>query len=437
MSDPTFPPSADTVPPTLDPGMVLKRQQHLLIFLTVLIDLIGFGILIPIIQSYGKAYGASDWQLAMLMGVYSLMQFIFAPVLGKLSDRIGRRPVILASLIGSTLGYLILAGADLAPTATLSLALLFFARIVTGICGASFSAAQAYLADITAPEKRAGVMGMIGAAFGLGFMIGPVLGGIASEWGRPAPFLLAAALSLLNLAFAYKKLPESLTPALRAAAAASPTSRPSLPQAWAAARGTPLAALIPANFLVITAFSIMTTCFILFTEHRFDLTPKQNGLLFGFIGIIGVFIQGGLIRKIAKPHTERPLALVGIVCMTLSLILLPLTTPWLALLSVISLMAIGNSLTSPTLNSMASRAATASAQGSTLGIMASAGSLGRFIGPFAAGPLLYIKPETHYAQWSLWAAAATMALAFLATLKVKPTPAPTATSGEKSVASLP
>ena len=423
MSDPYLPPSAEIVPPPVDPGMALKRQQHLLIFLTVLIDLIGFGILIPIIQSYGKQYGASDWQLAMLMGVYSLMQFIFAPILGKVSDRIGRRPVILASLIGSMIGYLILAGADFAPSAALSLALLFFARIVTGICGASFSAAQAYLADITAPEKRAGVMGMIGAAFGLGFMIGPVLGGIASEWGRPAPFLLAAGLSLLNFLFAWKKLPESLTPELRASASAS-TARPTLPQAWAAAQGTPLAALIPANFLVITAFSIMTTCFILFTEHRFGLTPKQNGLVFGFIGIIGVFIQGGLIRKIAKPHTERPLALMGIVLMTISLILLPLSSPWLGLLSVISIMAIGNSLTSPTLNSMASRAATASSQGSTLGVMASAGSLGRFIGPFAAGPLLYVQPAK-YAQWSLWAAAAVMSLAFIATARVKPAPRPT------------
>lgn len=424
MSDPTLPQETaapDAVRPPADPGMALKRQQHLLIFLTVLIDLIGFGILIPILQNYGKQFNASDWQLAMLMGVYSLMQFIFAPILGKLSDRIGRRPVILASLIGSTLGYLIIAGTSYAPTPVLGLTLLFFARIVTGICGASFSAAQAYLADITAPEKRAGVMGMIGAAFGLGFMIGPILGGIASDWGRSAPFLLAAGLSLLNFVFAWKKLPESLAPELRGLASTS-TARPTLRKAWAAAQGTPLAPLILANFLVISSFSMMTTCFILFTEHRFHLTPKQNGYIFGFIGIIGVFIQGGLIRKIAKPHTERPLALAGIVLMTLSLVLLPLSTPWAGLLAVISLTAIGNSLTNPTLNSMASRAASATHQGSTLGAMASAGSLGRFVGPFAAGPLLYVQPE-HYAQWSLWTAAAVMALAFLATLGVQSTPA--------------
>lgn len=417
--DPPTPPvseigSQPSGKPAADPGMALKRQQHLLIFLTVLIDLIGFGILIPILQSYGMRYGASDWELTMLMGVYSLMQFIFAPILGRLSDHIGRRPVILASLVGSTIGYLILAGADFAPSGAISLALLFFARIVTGICGASFSAAQAYLADITSPEKRAGVMGMIGAAFGLGFMIGPVLGGLASEFGRPAPFFLAAGLSIFNFLYAWKKLPESLAPELRGKVS---SARPSLLSAWRSARGTALAPLFVANFLVITAFSIMTTCFILFTEHRFGLTPKQNGLIFGLIGILGVFIQGGLIRRIAKPHTERPLALSGIVCMAISLILLPLSAPWAGLLAVISLTAIGNSLTTPTLNSMASRAASATSQGSTLGAMASAGSLGRFIGPFMAGPLLYIQPEK-YAQWSLWAAAGIMATAFLATLAV-------------------
>ncbi|MDB6134797.1 MAG: tetA [Verrucomicrobiales bacterium] len=420
MSAPYTPPASDIRPPAAapDPGMALKRQQHLLIFLTVLIDLIGFGILIPILQSYGKRYGASDWELTMLMGVYSLMQFIFAPILGRLSDRIGRRPVILASLIGSTVGYLILAGADFASHPGVSLALLFFARVVTGICGASFSAAQAYLADITSPEKRAGVMGMIGAAFGLGFMIGPVLGGLATHFGRPAPFFLAAGLSILNFLYAWKKLPESLAQELRGKVS---TARASLLRSWSAARGTILAPLIAANFLVITAFSIMTTCFILFTEHRFHLTPANNGLLFGFIGLIGVFIQGGLIRRIAKPHTERPLALAGIVCMTISLILLPLSTPWAGLLGVIALTAIGNSLTSPTLNSMASRAAAATDQGATLGAMASAGSLGRFVGPFLAGPLLYIQPEK-YAQWSLWTSALIMASAFLVTQMVPASP---------------
>jgi predicted MFS family arabinose efflux permease len=161
----------------------------------------------------------------------------------------------------------------------------------------------------------------------------------------------------------------------------------------------------------------MTTCFILFTEHRFHLTPMNNGLIFGLIGIVGVFIQGGLIRRIAKPHTERPLALAGIVCMAISLVLLPLSAPWAGLLLVISLTAVGNSLTTPTLNSMASRAATATSQGSTLGAMASAGSLGRFIGPFLSGPLLYIQPEK-YAQWSLWVAALIMVAALFAVAAV-------------------
>src|SRR5690606_35625724 len=158
----------------------------------------------------------TDWQLAILMGTYSFMQFLCAPVLGRISDRVGRRPVILASLIGSMGGYLLIAYAgagDFRPGVSLSL--IFLARILTGICGASFSTAQAYLADITVPEKRAAVMGMVGAAFGLGFMIGPVLGGLASRWGDAAPFLVAAGLSLLNLALAWRMLPETLPPEKR------------------------------------------------------------------------------------------------------------------------------------------------------------------------------------------------------------------------------
>ena len=139
------------------------------IFFTVLIDLIGFGILIPILQPFAKGFGASDMVAIMLMGTYSLMQFIFSPVLGRISDRIGRRPVIIASLVGSMLGYLIIAAAPFCGSGAASIALLFLARVVTGICGASFSTAQAALADVTAPEKRAAVMGMIGAAFGIGF----------------------------------------------------------------------------------------------------------------------------------------------------------------------------------------------------------------------------------------------------------------------------
>ena len=186
MSDPSRPPESrpDAAAPP-DPGMALKRQQHLLIFLTVLIDLIGFGILIPVIQPIAEELGAPIWIATVLMGVYSLMQFIFSPVLGRLSDRVGRVPVLVMSLWASVGGYLVMSLAVSGWVAPMTgIILLFTARIITGIGGASISTAQSYLSDITAPEKRAGVMGMIGAAFGLGFMIGPVIGGILSHFGE-------------------------------------------------------------------------------------------------------------------------------------------------------------------------------------------------------------------------------------------------------------
>src|SRR6185295_3956810 len=194
-----------------------------------------------------------------LMGIYSLMQFVFSPILGRISDRVGRRPVIIASLIGSMLGYLIIALAaseKLGVSGQWSIGLLFFARVVTGVCGASVSTAQAYLADITAPEKRAGVMGMIGAAFGIGFVLGPVIGGLTSHTpvGPSLPFFIAAAMSLGNAFYCWKKLPESLPPEKRGEPRPHSTIRATMRKMG----HTPFPVVITGNFLLITAFSIMT-----------------------------------------------------------------------------------------------------------------------------------------------------------------------------------
>jgi MFS family permease len=277
-----------------------KHTAHLLIFLTVLIDLIGFGILIPILQPFAAKFGASDMQAMWLMGIYSLMQFFFSPVLGRWSDRIGRRPVIIASLVGSMLGYLIIAQAEnpvLSMNGKLSLALLFTARVVTGICGASFSTAQAYLADITAPEKRAGVMGMIGAAFGLGFVLGPVIGGLTSDtrFGPSLPFYIAAAMSFLNALFCWKSLPETLPPEKRGEVRA----KVSIAGTMRRMGHTHFPAVLVSNFLVIMAFSVMTATFVIWAGKELGYSQRQIGLLFGFIGIIAILIQGGLIRRIA------------------------------------------------------------------------------------------------------------------------------------------
>ena len=412
--------------PAPDPAvMALKRQQHLLIFLTVLIDLIGFGILIPVIQPIAEQLGAPLWIATMLLGVYSLMQFIFSPVLGRLSDRIGRVPVLVLSLWASVGGYLVMSLAVsgwIPPLA--GIILLFAARIITGIGGASISTAQSYLSDITAPEKRAGVMGMIGAAFGLGFMIGPVVGGVLSHWGgNAAPFLFAAGLSVLNVLLMARRLPETLPPEKRGHTSASP----SVFAVALANRGTALPSILLANFLAIGAFSTMTAAFVLFLKNHalFQFNVKEIGYCFGFIGIVGVVIQGGIIRRIAKNNNEAKLALAGLLLMVMALLWLPFTTPWLMLVLNMWLMAAGNSLTNPCLNTLASRCGTLQNQGLTMGAMAGAGSLGRFCGALLAGPLLMLNQQDTltYGRFAFIAAALIMALAAVPLLAAAKFPA--------------
>jgi MFS transporter, DHA1 family, tetracycline resistance protein len=414
-------------PPPLTPEELaakkLKRSQHLVIFQTVLLDLIGFGLLIPIIQPFvGQLSRGTSLESyhslleSWIMGIYSLMQFVFSPILGRLSDRIGRRPVIIASLIGSLIGYLILALATwrgLNPL--LALGLVFGARVVTGICGASIATAQAYLGDITAPEKRTAVMGMIGAAFGLGFVLGPVIGGVTSKWGLAVPFLVSAALTILNLYLCLRRLPESLPPEKRGQ---NNGGRTSLLATLRHQRGTPFIPILIANFILIAAFSVMTTSFVPFTEGEHRLKQETIGYLFGFIGMIGILIQGGLIRRIAKPGREKKIAITGMLGMIVALCFLPHAPLWGALLGVMGLLAVGNSLATPTLNSLASQCGTVQTQGETMGAMSSAGSLGRFVGPFLAGIVMQLAPYDRRFEMAFWLSAGLMTLATLAALRI-------------------
>ncbi len=385
------------------------------IFFTVLIDLIGFGILIPILQPFAVGFGASDMVAILLMGTYSLMQFIFSPILGRISDRIGRRPVIIASLVGSMLGYLIIAAAPYCGNGAAGIALLFLARVVTGICGSSFSTAQAALADVTAPEKRAAVMGMIGAAFGIGFVLGPVIGGLTSgtPLGPSLPFYIAAGMSLANALYCWKKLPETLPPEKRG----TPRIHESILATARKLGHTAFPAILVSNFLVITAFSIMTMTFVLFTGKVFGFGERTNGFLFMFIGMIAIFIQGGLIRRIVKNGNERKLAMLGCALMVVSLALLGESRPWATLLLVMAVMSVGNSLATPTLNALASQCGTVQTQGETMGAMSSAGSLGRFIGPFMAAGLAGLHPGKY--EYAFWLAAIIMAAAVVAVARIR------------------
>lgn len=398
----------------------MKRSPLLVIFITVFIDLVGFGIVIPVLPYYveGTKFGASASMVGLLFASYSVMQLIFTPVLGRLSDRYGRRPVLLISLIGTGVGFLVLGFAQ-------TLWMLFLGRIIDGISGGNISTAQAYIADVTTPENRAKGMGLIGAAFGLGFTFGPAIGGLLSRWGISVPFIFAGCMAFANALLLYFTLPETVTPdhpARQNIASGRWT------QLFGSLKQTRLAFVLAIYFLFVTAFSIMTTSFALFTMYRFGFDAAHNGYLFMYVGILGVFIQGGLIGRLVKAFGELPLVLIGALLFATSLFAIPLAGPHvglLALLGVGAMFAVGNSLATPSLTALASKSVGPGEQGGVLGVTQSVASLARVVGPALAALLIYSPAKTAGADSQLhnmsdytlrltfWAAAGIMLAAFL------------------------
>ncbi len=401
----------------------MKRSPLVVIFTTVFIDLVGFGIVMPVLPFYAESsqFHASPRMIGLLIASYSVMQLIFSPVLGRLSDKHGRRPVLLYSIIGTGIGFLVLGFAN-------TLWMLFLGRILDGISGGNISTAQAYMADITTKEDRAKGMGLLGAAFGLGFIFGPAIGGILSRWGVHVPFLFAAALAFANAILLYFTLPETVTaehPA-RVSAAGGRGFGPLVD----ALKEPRLAFVITIYFLFIVAFSIMTTAFALYTMFRFGYGAHHNGYLFAYVGLIAVVIQGVLIGRLVKRFGEMPLVIVGALSFAASLFAVPFVGPSFgglpALLIGGGIFSLGNSLSGPALTSLASKLAPPDRQGTVLGVTQSAGSLGRAIGPALAALLIhsslaYVGADgvPHYMSdrslfMTFWAASAIMFVTFLA-----------------------
>jgi multidrug resistance protein len=335
---------------------------------TVVIDLIGFGIVLPLLPLYAERFGASPVEIGFITASYALAQFVFAPVWGRLSDRIGRRPVILASLAGTCAASLTLGLAN-------ALWLLFLARVVDGASGASYAAAQAYVADVTGPEDRARGMGLIGAAFGLGFIVGPALGAAFAGVDARLPFLVAAALAGGNLLLAARRLPESRRPG---AAAVLPRRRDLLARALTD-RG--LAPLVWISFVGTFAFVAMESTFALFGEARLDYGLTQTGAIFAYIGVVAAVTQGGLVGRVVRRHGERRVLVAGLALTGLSLALVPACYSTWALVPVAGLMAAASGLVFPTVTSLISKGAGEDAQGGILGIAASTGGLARILAP--------------------------------------------------------
>ncbi len=361
----------------------MRRVSLFVLFLTVFIDLIGFGMVIPFLSFFAREYHVSGAAVGAVVGVYSIMQFFFAPVWGRLSDRIGRRPVMLISLTASCVGYLMFG-------LSRNYVVLFLSRVIAGAGGANIATAQAYIADSTTPENRAKGMGLIGAAFGMGFILGPPLAGILAHLGLKLglvmnllPGLVAALTSFTALSIAFFFLGESKPEG-------SPV-RSSIPpqfdkEIWARLGHRSILALIVLTlFLTLLSVAGMEVSVTFFARDRFHFDQRQLAAFFFFMGIIVAIIQGGLIGRMARAWGEKTLVAIGTASFTIGLTLAPEVTRVGLLYVVAFFIAIGQGLCYPSLTSLVTRVTDPGEQGSMLGIATAMGSLGRFLGPIVMG----------------------------------------------------
>lgn len=354
--------------------MTISRARLGVIFLTVLIDLVGFGIVIPILPYFAQRFGAHGVGYGLLVGAYAFTQFVATAVLGRLSDRWGRRPLLLLTMALNAAGYVAFAYAG-------SYAVLLISRLVSGFAGGNISVAQAYVADITTPQERSRGMGVIGAAFGLGFIIGPAVGGLSSHYlGHTAPGLIAAGLSLANLVLAWRILPESLHEQHR-------SKKPLfvLGHFTEAFRHHELRWLMVVWFLAPLAFTGYTVALPLYTSERFGWRERELGWLFMVIGICASIIQGWGFGKISKKTGERPLLIAGLFGMAVAIGVVPFAGSSLAIYGWTVLLALSNSVFGPAASGMVSVLADPTEQGTVLGVAQSLAALGRLVGPGGVG----------------------------------------------------
>lgn len=383
------------------------RAPLLFIFLTVFIDLLGFGIVIPLLPVYSQAYGASERELGLLFGCFSGMQFVFAPMWGRLSDRIGRRPVLIGGLVGTAASYVLFGLSN-------SMLLLFVSRILAGFFGANISTAQAYIADVTTPENRAKGMGLIGAAFGLGFTLGPWIGGELAAISPSMPGFLAAGLSISAAAFGYFKLAEPP----RERRTSSRIFK--LDQARHALRDPRIGIVLVLSFLFIFSWSAFESMFTAFSLHEFPQVfgvPQAIehasfddvihaapivGRYMGFIGIMSAIIQGGFIRRLVPRFGETTLAVAGPVFLGLAFVVLCLAHSWALVIAACAIMPFGFGLNNPALQGLVSRASPQDQQGAYMGLNQSILSLARMAGPVCAGLVFgSLGPRSPFVMGSL------------------------------------
>ena len=372
----------------------------LVIFLTVFIDLIGFGICLPLLPKYAERYGAQGWQIGAAMGVYSLMQLVFAPWWGQLSDRIGRRPVLLVSNFGSIIAYGLF-GLSASYIGDTGFWILIGSRIFAGICGANLSVASAYIADVTTPEKRSKGMGLIGMAFGLGFILGPVIGSQAfKHFGLAGPGAVAAGICAINFLLGCFILPET-----RKKDAAPAIRRPRLAQIRHVLGMKEVGFLIGIYFLGTFAFTAFESTLPLLLDTKLHYDEEHVGYVFAFCGIMAAMVQGGGIGRLVKSFGERRLIGASLLVVAVSLVLMPLANSLTTMLAALAVFAIGSGINRAPTMGLISQLSPADEQGTTLGIAQSAGTLARVLGPTVATTL-----------YDLWLPAPYLACATIALL---------------------
>jgi multidrug resistance protein len=353
-----------------------ERSSLGVIFFTVMLDLLGFGIVIPLLPLYAEKLHASNAEIGVLMACYSVMQLVFAPIWGRLSDRVGRRPILLISIVGSCGSQI---GYALAPTFWW----LVVARSFAGVCGANITAAQAYVADVTHESHRAAGMGMLGAAMGLGFIFGPAVGGFLSHHSATLPFYVAAALAGANFVCAALILKEPRDQAHRTRARTLTWG--GLVRVAATPR---LATLLLLYFIVTFGFANLEATFPIYLERKFGYGPKEVGYFFTYIGVLMVLVQGGLLRRLVPRFGERRLIIAGTLLMAVGFFTQHAAATLTALLVSIAITAVGNQLNTPSLSSLISRRASGEQQGGVLGVSQSMGALARVIGPLVGAKAL-------------------------------------------------
>ncbi len=355
---------------------VAKKQRtpmpagYWIIWTTVALDLVGFGIIVPILGRYAERFGANGLQVGLMFASFSVAQMVFAPILGRISDKVGRKPVIVFSLIGTAVGSFVTGAAG-------ALWVLFLGRILDGASGASVAVAQGAVADIAPPEQRARLMGMLGAAFGVGFVVGPALGGLAALGGPHVPFYLAGSIAAINAVAAIIRLPETKPD----------TSHITEKHQRGTALSPALKRFALVGFLSMLGFAGFEATFSIWGQKQFDFTEGSASIVFVFVGVTLVAVQGGLIGPLTQRLGSRKLLRIGLSLVAVGLLLLGLSNTWPLLFVALFLLSLGQGMSGPSGSALVAELAPVERRGEAIGYQQSTAAFGRVAGPVMAGAL--------------------------------------------------